>query len=147
MTIRAAILVTGSRRWSDRATIGRMLLDLAWDCYAANDTGDVEIEFTLIHGNCRGFDLLAASCARQFGWKVEAYPAEDYGRWPECGPIRNSAMVKRLAGLRDQGWTCRVLAGPMPRMLLGARSGTDDCMRKAQRSGFEPRVIAPGDRP
>lgn len=84
---------------------------------------------TLVHGQCPngGVDLIAATVAEQWGWAVEAHPADwqRYGRG--AGPRRNTVMV---------GLGADVFAA-----FPGAEStGTWDCVRKAARAGIPGRV-------
>lgn len=79
------ILITGSRLWSDRGTVREALLEVATEHPGA--------AFVLVHGACRGADRVAAVTAYSLGWDVESHPAEDFGPWPRCGPIRNRYMV------------------------------------------------------
>lgn len=49
---------------------------------------------TLIHGGCRGCDLLCAKVASEIGAKIEEHKADwkKYGR--AAGPIRNKEMLE-----------------------------------------------------
>lgn len=82
------VLVTGSRDWDDRDTIYKAL-------YAFDDAPHV----TLVHGDCRGADRIAAEFAEQMGWTVEPHPAkwELFGN--QAGYIRNDEMVKLGANI------------------------------------------------
>ena len=87
------ILVTGSRDWSGRATIWRALGD-------AVAPVPVDRELVIVSGACpRGADALAEEWARKYGATPERHPAEDFGPWPACGPIRNKHMVSLGADL------------------------------------------------
>jgi YspA, cpYpsA-related SLOG family len=88
------VLVTGSRSWDDGQAI--------FDALAEYNYGQV----ALVHGAARGADLIAASVAAGFGWKIEPHPAD----WDRCGKaaglIRNRYMVELgadvcLAFIRD----------------------------------------------
>lgn len=52
-------------------------------------------DFLIVHGGCRGADMIADRVARELGFSVKVYPAEDFGPWPACGPLRNQAMLER----------------------------------------------------
>lgn len=82
------LVVTGSRDWTSREVIRRALH------HAVERMGDIAV---LAHGACRGADVLAAQVALEYGFvpaeAIRAFPAEDYGPWPACGPIRNRAML------------------------------------------------------
>ena len=130
---RVAILVTGSRDWTDREAIRGALLP--WK-YAA-ETG---VAF-LIHGDCgqrdqqgvavHGADLLAADRAAYWGWTLLPMPAQ-WRRGKHDGPARNQRMVDVLLALQRSGYDCHVRAFPLP-----SSKGTWDCVRRARRAGFE----------
>lgn len=72
------ILVCGSRYYKNAAKIKAVLL------HHKNDT--------LIHGNCKGADRIAAEVGRCIGMRVIAYPA-DWSLGKRAGPIRNQKML------------------------------------------------------
>lgn len=77
------ILITGSRDWTDAATIEAALLefDKSWDV-------------TLMSGACpTGADALCEEFAHHAGWKVEVYPADWDAYGKKAGFIRNAEMV------------------------------------------------------
>jgi hypothetical protein len=81
------LMVTGSRSWTDEATINKVLARL-WQSAGCPEHA------TLIHGGCRGADLIAAHIvAGRDGWEVREYPA----RWTELGKragiVRNNEML------------------------------------------------------
>jgi hypothetical protein len=86
------VLVTGSRDWTDSATIEAALTVAA----AHAPAGRVLV---LVHGDARGADRIAAHHAARTGWRVEAHPA----RWDRDGRAagyrRNAAMVAAGADL------------------------------------------------
>jgi hypothetical protein len=74
------VLVCGDRWWKDREKIKARLSTLPKDT-------------TILHGACRGADLIAASVAQELGMKVKAFPA-DWDRYgSSAGPIRNRLML------------------------------------------------------
>lgn len=80
------VLVTGSRDWTDKASIA---LELDWYTmgYGADD-------LVLVHGDCpTGADSIARHHAAVHGWAVERHPADwaQYGR--RAGFVRNAEMV------------------------------------------------------
>lgn len=112
------ILVTGSRRWTDRDAVRDAILE-AWTSLGEDrDT-------VLVHGACpRGADKIADEFWDGYlGYPVERHPAEwtRYGR--AAGPLRNQQMVDLGADV--------CLAFLMP----GSR-GTADCARRAERAGI-----------
>lgn len=75
------VIVCGSRKWTDAASIADRLVDLPKDTL-------------VIHGNYNGVDKLAAALALGLELKVVAYPADwkRYGNY--AGPKRNESMLK-----------------------------------------------------
>lgn len=83
--------MTGSRTWSDAATVRRVLEALV-DPYR-------RLESTVVHGACRsGVDAMAGAWAREKGVPVEEHPA-DWAAGRRAGPLRNQAMVDLGADL------------------------------------------------
>lgn len=64
------VLMTGSRTWTDRASIEKSL-KRALSLLGLNPT-----EATLIHGAAKGADLMAAAVAEELGMATEAHPAQ-----------------------------------------------------------------------
>lgn len=126
---RTAVLVTGSRNWTDYATIRARL--------ALYPAGTI-----LIHGDC-GALLPEKERASYYDWHKGADKiAEDVGRerhfniWPlpyfadlgkRGGPARNSCMLNILAQLSGSGFVCAVEAFP-----IGASAGTRGCIKMAE---------------
>ena len=117
-----SVLVTGSRRWTDRAAIATTLRALpGWP-----------VGWTLIEGEAEGADKLARSVAEEDGAAVEPYPA-DWVRYLErAGLIRNAAMVVSGA---DVCW-----GFPLP-----DSTGTLDCMQRATEAGIVVHVYGEGE--
>jgi YspA, cpYpsA-related SLOG family len=103
------ILVTGSRTWTRDDVIYRAL---AAERHPAGAN-------TLIHGKAPGTDPIADHWARQFGWLVEPYPAEDFPSPRD----RNQHMVDTGADV------CLAFA-------TSWASGTGMCARMARRAGI-----------
>lgn len=96
---------------------------------------------TLVHGNAKGADRLAAEYAKQVGWHVEPQHADwsgdcvaeclrghrrrnRYGEYcPEAGHRRNQAMVDSQPDVVVAFW--RDHSG-----------GTKDCLRRAEKAGL-----------
>lgn len=76
------ILITGDRHWTDYKMIQSVLQEFA------------EYEPTIIHGVCRGADMLADKAARELGYPIRKFHAnwDLYGR--AAGPMRNTRMLK-----------------------------------------------------
>ena len=137
--------LTGSRNWKLEVPIRRALRATVAEAVAAG------LRPVLIHGNCpTGADHLADRIWRSWQWVPEVYDADwdscgrgcprkphRVKRWPEdrhhpgtlddwcpkAGPRRNQRMI-------DSGLDV-LLAFP-----LGERSGTQNCIRLAERAGI-----------
>ena len=108
-----AVLVTGSRHLTDKH---RDAVTLALAYAAARHDG--RWPPTLIHGDAKGADTLAAEIAAEQGWKVIAMPADWDTHHKAAGPIRNQQMVDMHPDL--------VVAFLMPNS-----RGTRDCVERA----------------
>lgn len=107
------ILVTGSREWSNGATIAYALARAAQE-------GDLVI----VHGDCpTGADRIASEWADLHGVSQEPHPADWEAHGKAAGPKRNQEMVDLGADV--------CLAFP-----LGESRGTRDCMRRASLAGI-----------
>lgn len=125
------VLVTG---WRDASIIEHEervaeALNLAVLVARRADGAAVSHPPTLVHGDCRGVDHIAANCARLLEWTIERHPAQlhptqDFGAWPMAGPRRNRYMVSLGADI------CVGLPGPASR-------GTWDCLHAAADAGID----------
>ncbi len=125
------VLVTGSRSFTDYAAIHAALAEAVVDQPGPH---------TLVHGEAKGADRMAARIARGLGWTIEAHPADwnqpctahcthrggrrdrdDGSSWcPSAGAKRNREMCELGADL--------VLAF----YARGAKNvGTADCVKSA----------------
>ena len=122
-----AVIVTGSRDWTDTDAIRIALQELP--------QGSI-----VIHGAQRGADTIAGRIAKTMGHTVEPCHAAWTRLGRRAGPLRNRAMVQRLEALREAGGDCYVLAFPLPES-----KGTRNCIEQARRAGFEVRIyeVAP----
>lgn len=112
------IIVTGGRAYDDRAAVSRALSDAV---------PDPREHITLVHGDARGADRLAASVAARAGWTTEAHPvtrADWRTHGKAAGPIRNQAMADLGADL------CIAFAG-----------GAADIVRRARAAGIPVREV------
>jgi hypothetical protein len=115
------VLVCGTRGWTDADAIERRLRQLA---------GTTLRRITLIHGDARGADRLAAGIATGWGWNVVAYPAEWDRHGKSAGFIRNVQMLEQEPDI--------VLA-----FQLGGSRGTQHTITEARRRGIPVEVITP----
>jgi hypothetical protein len=122
-----AVLVTGSRKWTDAGAIEQVLRQ-----YPVGQT-------VIIHGDCpTGADNLADSIARRLGYDTVRCPApwERYRgaallNVMDAGPDRNKAMLRVLRCLRWCEYKCSVEAFTAP-----SSRGTRHMIRIAVAEGF-----------
>jgi hypothetical protein len=120
-----AILVTGSRDWTDEYAIQCAMID----------AGSGKLHMLLIHGDCRGADRVAAEYAKGTAcWMALPMPAQWHKLGAEAGPDRNLRMIEVLKHLRACGYDCEVHAFPLP-----SSKGTRHMMRIAREAGFTVR--------
>lgn len=117
---RRRILITGSRAWTDREAIRRVLAygPTKWSCKPG--------QITVVHGGARGADRIAGEVAAELGMAVEVYPADWEAFGKSAGYRRNKEMVEAGADV--------VLAWP-----LGESRGTRMCMALAEQAGIPVR--------
>lgn len=129
------ILITGSRDWTDRDLFNNALADIVRPIPAHQD-------IVIVHGAARGADTMADDFARIYGATPERHPAEDHGRWPWCGPIRNRHMVRLGADI------ALAFIGPCTsqrcrRTDPHGSHGASGCADLAEQAGIETRRFAP----
>lgn len=112
-----AVVATGSRDWSARHPVGRMLQERKPDL--------------VIHGAYRGLDTVVDTEARIMKIATLPMPAQWEELGPLAGPSRNGAMTEMAKQLRKQGWTVTCEAFPG-----SASRGTFDCMKQMKEAGF-----------
>lgn len=75
------ILITGDREWTNIERVYTRLSTFKPD------------EVIIVHGNCRGADIIAKCCAIELGMEQESHPA-NWRRYKKgAGPIRNQEML------------------------------------------------------
>lgn len=84
------VLICGDRDWDDENLIRQAI-------FTRLAPGDV-----VIHGAARGADSMAGAIAREFGLKVEMFPAQWDRHGRAAGPIRNQQMLDE--GKPDEIW-------------------------------------------
>jgi hypothetical protein len=112
------VLVCGSRGWTDRALIERVL--------RAHGPA------VIVHGAARGGDRIAAGVAERLGWPVEPHPADWRRHGKSAGPRRNLAMLDRHPVL--------VIAFTL---LPGGTPGTRHTLTNAYRRGIPVVIVTP----
>lgn len=123
------LLVTGSRRWDDRATVDTAISE------ALNVLGVPAGRVALVWGGAAGLDQMAAAMAKRRGLLVPAPHLPDWrqhGR--QAGMLRNLAMVEFVVGHSDpaRDAVCAAFAQTWD-------SGTGHCARAARRAGIRTR--------
>lgn len=116
------VLICGDRNWKDQERIGKCLEELD------------PVSVTIIHGGCRGADLLAGIEARSRGFTIQEFPAnwQKYGR--AAGPIRNQQML-------DEGKPDKVLVF---HDTIEKSKGSADMMARALKAGIEVELCTTG---
>lgn len=74
------VIVTGDREWSN--------VELVYERLAQLPSGSI-----VVHGACKGLDILAHAVAEQLGFIVRPYPADWTRFGNSAGPIRNQQMI------------------------------------------------------
>lgn len=77
-------MITGCRTWANHFIIRRALSELPR-------------QTTLIHGGCRGADMIADEAARSLGLSVEIFLADWEKLGKKAGPIRNRQMAEKCS--------------------------------------------------
>lgn len=121
------VLITGSRRWTDQATIETALREAAADLHPRT--------VTVVHGACPygGADIIAAAIGDRLGFVVEPHPAAWQEHGKAAGPLRNQEMVDLGADV------CLAFPDADSR-------GTWDCVRRADAAGI-PVIVDSGAGP
>ena len=78
------VLVSGSRSWRKNDLVKARMIEL-----------DKQLPgpITLVVGEARGVDTVAAQVAKRLGWKVEVHKADWKNKGRGAGMIRNQEMV------------------------------------------------------
>lgn len=123
LTVR--LLVCGARTWTDWLSIIHQLKAMA--------------PAVVIHGRCRGVDLIAGTVAKDLGIAVAEYAVDHAldGPWPSAGPRRNRRMFN------ESKPTHGLAFGPLVRQPGSARTtGTGDMVRVMRRAGIPVQWVA-----
>lgn len=116
-----AILVTGSRQWTDVNAIFDRLDIIAHGVYSGYDGWGL-----LIHGDAKGADAIAHQWGLTRDWNIIRMPA-DWSNGRGAGHIRNHHMVELLLLLWRSGYDVNVEGFPQ-----GRSAGTRGCLKIAQ---------------
>lgn len=122
------ILVTGSRKWTDKNAIYFALYD-AMRLLGTEEASAV----TVVHGGALGADAIAGQGAAQIGMRVEVHKA-DWSVGRHAGLLRNQAMVDAGANIclafpNSPGpsctWDCinRALLAGIPVLIMPEKEG------------------------
>lgn len=119
------IIVCGDRNWSNRQLVNQVL-----NKYYNELTRDVKV---LVHGGCRGADLIASEEGRKIGFKIKEYSAnwDLYGK--AAGPVRNEKMLKE-----NLIWNPKVIAFHND---IKSSKGTKHMVNIAKKAGLEVVVV------
>lgn len=110
------ILITGSRDWTDQDIIRNALTEFS------------DRKVLVIHGKCKGADIIAGNIAEKLGFDISSSPADwkTFGR--AAGPIRNKKMVDETLEYKKMGINTVVLAFHDS---LDNSKGTGHCVKLA----------------
>lgn len=136
------VLVTGSRKWTDRAQVEQAL-----DAVLALLQVPFTMQHTLIlvHGAATGLDTLAARSAAQRGWTVEGHPAQWDTHTAACPPRHHGETICKMAGHRRNHEMIAlgadlVVSFPTGAQDSGESKGTWGCTSAAVKVGL-PTVV------
>ncbi len=107
------ILICGDRNWSDRKVIEQVIISFP-------------PETIIIHGGCRGADLIAACWAKVYGLDVIEFPADWKKHGKAAGPIRNQQMLDE--GKPEEVWAFHPD--------ISKSKGTKDMVNRARKAGI-----------
>ena len=116
------VLICGSRSWSNTSRLWEVM---AW----------LPDNAIVIHGGCRGADLIAADTAKKFGMVTVEYKADWAKHGNAAGPIRNQQML-------DDGKPDLVIAFAED---VSVTRGTADMVRRSKAAGLPVLVVQSTD--
>jgi len=112
------ILVCGSRDWNDIGVIRERL-----EKFPNNSI--------VIHGGCRGADIISGMIAEELGMEVLCFPAEWEKHGKSAGPKRNQRML-------EEGVPTLILAFHDD---ISSSKGTLDMIKRAKNKGINVELI------
>jgi hypothetical protein len=119
------LLVCGSRVWTDQAKVEEVLKRVTAETTTV----------TLVQGDARGADRIAAEVTRQEGWTIESHPAN----WGRDGRRAGMARNQRMLLSRRPDFVVAFIderERPSP--------GTRDMVRRAQQAGVRGLIVRAG---
>lgn len=117
------IIVTGDRNWQDIPSVVDQLKKFR--------SGTI-----LVHGACRGADIICAAVAETLGYVVRPYPA-DWDRYKiAAGPIRNQQMLDAEHTLEEPIQLCLVFHNDIENS-----RGTADMLKRVQQAAIPYQII------
>lgn len=109
------LFVTGSRDWKDRNAIKAAIAGYPKGTW-------------LLHGGCRGADLIADAVGRDFGYQAIRMDA-NWNQGKASGPLRNESMADLMDAMICAGFTIRAFVFHED---LANSKGTGDMVRRLQ---------------
>ena len=126
------VLVSGSRKWVDEASVIRGLQFAQKTARSA----DPAVQMVLVHGDCpNSADRVAARLAQQAGWALEPHPAV-WRPFPDPKRVDKGAGYKRNAEMVALG-ADRALVFQLERS-----AGTEHCAIRSVRAGIPTFLVA-----
>jgi len=117
------ILITGDRRWDDVLKMMEALTPFP--------PGTI-----IIHGACRGADVMAHALGEELGCVIRQYPANWLGLGRAAGPIRNQDMLDKEHTEDEKFDLCLAFHNK-----IKSSKGTKDMMSRCEALGIETRLI------
>lgn len=126
------VLVSGSRKWVDEASVIRGLQFAQKTARSA----DPAVQMVLVHGDCpNSADRVAARLAQQAGWALEPHPAV----WR---PFPDPKRVDRAAGYKRNAEMVALGADITLVFQLERSAGTEHCAIRSVRAGIPTFLVA-----
>ena len=126
------VLVSGSRKWVDEASVIRGLQFAQKTARSA----DPAVQMVLVHGDCpNSADRVAARLAQQAGWALEPHPAV-WRPFPDPKRVDKGAGYKRNAEMVALGADITLV------FQLERSAGTEHCAIRSVRAGIPTFLVA-----